>query len=48
MWPSLPCDMRDRPRAGTEPVATELPSRFLTTGPPGKSILKNVFGCAGS
>ena len=34
---SLPCDMWDLPRPGTEPVSPALAGRFPSTVPPGKS-----------
>ena len=34
--------MWDLPRPGIEPVSPALEGRFLTTGPPGKS-LENIF-----
>ena len=40
--------MWNLPGPGVEPVSPALPDRFLTTGPPGKSILCfkiYLFGC---
>ena len=31
------------PQAGTEPASSALEGRFLTTGPPGKSLCFNIF-----
>ena len=37
--------MRNLPRPGIEPVSLALASRFLTTGPPGKSRIFFLFFC---
>ena len=37
---SLPLSMWNLPRSGIEPVSPSLAGEFLTTGPPGKSLIK--------
>ena len=37
-WAQLPCRIWNLPRPGTEPMSSALAGRFLTTGPPEKSM----------
>ena len=41
----LPCSVWNLPRPGIEPMSSALAGRFLTTGPPGKSLMYSFSWC---